>query len=226
MMRLFLFYSLLSILVVSCSNRDKDNIDPGNLYFDYKINAREGDENLTVHLQYREDDEEGYGMVIPGSNAVTIDEQDIPRDSSKIKGFYYEIAAPIRDFIGEHTITVLADNKQFKETFLFETFSLLTALPDTMARNEYILSFKGVEEGDIIRMLITDTSFINNGIHRIDTIHDGKLIIKAEDLQELSGGPVQLELIKEAERPLKNAGSKGGRLVITYGLRREFILRN
>jgi len=60
---------LFSILLsqVSCTNADKkkdSNIAGDNLFFDYQVTAEEGNDNLTVLLQYRVGDEEGDGITI------------------------------------------------------------------------------------------------------------------------------------------------------------------
>jgi hypothetical protein len=55
-------------------------------------------------------------------------------------------------------------------------------------------------------------------------IRGGEIKVNEQKLAALSKGPVTLEIYTEEERPLKNASKKGGRILITYGLRRQFEL--
>ena len=48
--------------------------------------------------------------------------------------------------------------------------------------------------------------------------------IPAEKLAEVINGPVVLQLHKEENKKLKNSPRQGGRLLISYGLQREFVL--
>jgi len=60
----------------------------------------------------------------------------------------------------------------------------------------------------------------------MEKILDGRLVISREDLETIGTGPVQLELIREYERGVKNRTDAGGRLQITYSLKREFFLKD
>jgi hypothetical protein len=80
---------------------------------------------------------------------------------------------------------------------------------------------------DYIRVLMTDTSFTGEGINRLDTVYkDGLINIRKDEMDDLVNGPVQLELIREVDREVRNGTNEGGRIVITYSLRREFFLRD
>ncbi len=50
------------------------------------------------------------------------------------------------------------------------------------------------------------------------------LSIPAEKLTEVTNGPVVLQLHKEENKKLKQSPREGGRLLISYGLQREFVL--
>ena len=56
---------------------------------------------------------------------------------------------------------------------------------------------------------MTDTSYANNGINRVDAVVNGRLVITKADLESLANGPVQLEFIREYERPVKNGTEEG-----------------
>ena len=96
---------------------------------------------------------------------------------------------------------------------------------DSIERQELVLQLEGLEEEDYVRVLLTDTSRNGEGISRLDTVRNGQIIITKQDLETLVNGPVNLQLIREYERAVKGATERGGRIAISYGLRREFVLR-
>jgi 8-oxo-dGTP pyrophosphatase MutT (NUDIX family) len=216
------------VVLVSCINADKEkanNTDPGHIYFDYKITGEEGDDNLTVMLQYREGGEDG-DAIAPGGK-VMLDEEMLEYDSTKMGGFFYELHKPIAAFTGKHHIVYTGtDKKEYKEEFEFRPVVLLTVLGDTLPRSEMIVEFEGLEPEDHLRVVLTDTSYYNDGINRVDTVINGRLVITRSDLESLAPGPIQLNFIREFERPVKNGTEEGGRLQIVYSLHREFFLKD
>ena len=222
----FLFVSF--IVFISCNNKKGgDNADPEDIYFDYKITGQEGDDNLTVMLQYKDGDKEGDAFAIEEPGKILLDGEAVPADSTKRTGPFYEVHKPIATFAGKHSIVFISpDNKEYKEEFEFQPLSLITIIPDSLQRDSLLFEFTGLEDEDYIRVVLTDTVFENDGINRVDTVINGRLTISKNDLQSLVNGPVQLEFIREYERPVKNGTEKGGRLRITYGLKREFILKD
>ncbi len=224
---------LLSLLLISstlyffaCNNKKDKNYEPKPeaIYFDYQITGKEGDDNLTVMLQYRDGGEDGDAIAV---GKVILDGEIVTVDSAKMTGFFYELHKPISSFSGKHTIVFTdADQKEYKEEFEFQPVVLLTAIADTIKKNELVFSFQGMEAEDYIRVVLTDTSFYNDGINVVSTVSDGKLVISQSDLANIALGPVQLEFIREYERPVKNGTEAGGRLLITYSLKREFIMKD
>lgn len=229
MRRLLLFFFIgLPVVISSCLNSDKKSgdINPSAIYFDYKISAEEGNDNLTVILQYRDGGEDGDAFTLMEPAKVWLDEETIAADSSKMTGTYYEIHKTIASFSGKHTIKFIDWNKkQYHEEFNFQPLRLQTEIPDTINRDNLIFQFDGLEPEDNVRVLLTDTSFFNDGVNRLDTVRNGRLIISKDDLELLADGLVQLEFIREYERPVKNGTKAGGRLAITYSLKREFVLK-
>jgi hypothetical protein len=226
MSRFFPFlFCVSSILVLSCNNKKgSDEVNPESIYIDYKITGKEGDDNLTVLLQYRSGGEDGDAVSIGN---VIVDGEMLSADSAKMNGYFYELHKPIAEFSGKHSIVFTDINKkEYKEEFNFQPVVLLTTVADTVQRKDLILELKGLEAKDYVRVLMTDTSFVNNGINRVDAVMNGKLIISAAELETLANGPVQLELIREYEKPVKNGTEEGGRLFITYSLKREFFLKD
>ncbi len=218
---------IISVVSLFACNNNKDKNYTRNtnaLYVDYQVTGKEGDDNLTVLLQYRMGGEDGDGISM---DSVMLDGELLLADSTKMNGIFYELHKPIAGFAGTHSILFTDINKKgYKEEFNFQPVVLSTPVADTIQRNDFALELEGLETKDYVRVLMTDTSFINNGINRVDAVTDGHLMITKADLETLANGPVQLELIREYERRVKNDTGARGRLLITYSLKREFFLKD
>lgn len=217
---------IVAAVFPGCRVRDKKHAGRTTdlLYFDYRILAEEGKDNVTVLLQFR-NTENGDAVSIRGAGTVTLDDEPVPGDSSRLTGFYYELHKPLDSFAGPHVLRFSgANGKVYREDFDFQPMRLQTELPETLNRKERMLQLEGLQPREAVRVLLTDTSFINNGVNYLDTVQEGRCSIGAGVFGELANGPVQLELIREYERPLKQATEKGGRLQITYSLKRDFRL--
>ena len=79
---------------------------------------------------------------------------------------------------------------------------------------------------DLLTVVMTDTSFTSIDINEIDSVKDGRLVIAAERLSALSNGPINLQFFKEGERAVKNGTKEGGKLFISYGIKRDFELKD
>ncbi len=223
------FIAAVVLLAVGCSSKDKSvfSFNADDIFFDYKISGRETDDKLTVLLQFREGGEKGDAISLAGWGKVTLDGEVLPGDSTKRTGFFYEVHRPIADFSGKHSIILSGgDEEEYKDDFDFQRVELLTEIPDTLAREELVLEFGGLESEDYLRVLVVDTSVINEGINRVDTLQNGRLVIAADDFQKLDSGPVQLLFFREFEKPAQNGTNRGGRILITYSLGREFYLKD
>ena len=223
---------LVTLLIsgVSCGSKDKKvntTLEIDNIYFDYKISAEEGYDNLTVLLKYRDDDKNGDAFAPEVLKNIKLDEEILVPDSSKMGGVFYEIQKPINTFTGKHYITFFTnEGKEFKEEIVFSPMILTTVIPETIKREDLVLDFTGLENEDHVRIVLTDTSFFNDGVNRIDAVLNNQMILSKKDLESLADGPILLEFIREFERPIKNAGEAGGRVRINYTLRRSFNLQN
>lgn len=218
-------FFILCVAFFSCNNKKGDTaVDPEDIYFNYKITGEEGDDNLTVMLQYRVGGEEGDALSM---DKVTLDGEILPADSTKMTGTFYELHKPIAAFTGKHSILFTGINKkEYKEEFDFRPVTLLTPVADTIGRSEMVFEFDGLEPKDYLTVLLSDTSYINNGINHVAIVVNGRLVIRQSDLENLANGPVQIEFIREYEKPVKNGTKGGGRLLITYSLKREFFLKD
>lgn len=223
---------LITLLIsgVSCGTKDKKvdtTLEIDNIYFDYKISAEEGYDNLTVLLKYRNDDKNGDAFAPEVLKNIKLDEEILVPDCSKMGGVFYEIQKPINTFSGKHYITFFTnEGKEFKEEIVFSPMILTTVIPETIKREDLVLDFTGLENEDHVRIVLTDTSFFNDGVNRIDAVLNNQMILSKKDLGSLADGPIVLEFIREFERPIKNAGEAGGRVRINYTLRRSFNLQN
>lgn len=227
MNRLFSFFFIILWLSFWGCNNKKDKqyaMNPDELWFDYQVTGKEGNDNLTIMLQYKYGGEDGTAVA---AGKVLLDGEIFPADSAAMTGIFYELHKPIASFSGNHTLLFTGINKkQYKDSFNFRPLLLVKSLTDTLQRNDLVFNLVGLDKEDYISVLLTDTSFINNGINRVDKLIDGNLYISKTDLESLANGPVQLELVREQERMLKKGTKEIGRLLITYSLKREFFLKD
>lgn len=223
-------FVLIIMLIAACGTDEKrkgELTDPESIYFDYQITGEEGNDNLTIMLRYRDGDKEGDAVSIREPGKVELDGETLIADSAKMTGTFYELHRPIDAFAGKHSIVFTStDKKQYKEEFNFQPIVLLTALSDTIRRGDLVFEFEGLEPEDYLRVVLTDTSFNNNEINRLDTVINGKLSIPRSDLESLAPGPLHLEFIREYKRRVKNGTKQGGRLLIIYGLKRDIFLKD
>ena len=229
MKRIFLL-CLLSCFFYACNDAgvgEEKNLDPDHIYFDYKIQGEEDKEFITILLQYRFPGPQGIPKAMQNPAKVQFDGNTITADSARMTGAFYELQAPEQDFTGKHTVSFTDINgKNYKEEFEFAPITLVSDLPDTVQRNDIILQFDGLKDTDHLRVILIDTAFYTNDINVIDTVRDGMLTIGANMLRRLKTGPLVLEIFKEEERPIKNGTKAGGLISISYGLKREFELKD
>jgi hypothetical protein len=214
---------LLFLLFFAASCGSKDN----NIYLDYKIWGEEGNDSITVMLQFRLKNAEGATVALKTPAKVELDGQPLKEDSSKMTGPFYEIMKSAQGFDGKHSIVYTnSKGKQYREDFIFRVITLKTPLPEAVMRGELVLELEGLNPEDYVRVLLTDTSFTGEEINRLDTVKNGRVIISKQDLRTVMNGPVYLELYREDEKRITNAMKPGGQLSITYGLKRAFRLKD
>lgn len=221
-------FFVLAAIVTGCKNKDKvakTGINDGQIYFDYTVTAEEGDENVTCVFQYKNGDAEGKAINIePGS--VELDGQQIQSDSTKLSGSFYEAQKPVDSFAGKHTVVFTnADDKKFTNEFEFTPFGIAENLPEKISRKPFIIQLKHFPaSAKSIRLLMLDTAFASKGFNDLVPVQNGKINIDAPILNTIKKGPINLELYLEQEIPLKETTKAGGKISVTYGLRREFEL--
>jgi hypothetical protein len=228
-----LFISTLTFIslffLFSCTSNEISNskdVNPDAVFFDYKVWADESREDVTVNLQYRMGGKNGTTLVLDEPSKVLFDGEQLQPDSAKVTGAYYEIQRPFSSFAGTHTITFTDLNKkEYNEEFEFVPFTV-DSISSVMHRGDLVFTFKGLDPVDYLNVILTDTSFESADINDMDSIKDGKLIISKNRLSALVNGPINLQFYKEIVKPLKNSTKEGGKLFISYGLKREFELKD
>ncbi len=221
-----LFIGLVILFLSGCENVDRRDPNGENLFFDYKITGMEWLEDVTIMLQFREGGPYGNSIPLDSLASIELDGEALIADSSKMTGAYYELHKNAAEFTGKHTLTyTTADGDKYSTDFEFEPLGLREELPDTISREEFLLPLTGIKKGDIVRLLLTDTSFTSDGVDRMDTVSTEGFSIKARDLARLNPGPISMELIKEIERNIEGPSSEGGWLAISYSISRQFYLK-
>lgn len=222
--------TLIFFLLFSCTSNEignSDDVKPDAVFFYYEIWAEEGRENVTIKLQYRMGGPNGTTLVLTHPGKVELDGEEIMPDSAKFSGAYYEIHKPLHSFAGKHSIVFTdLNNNKYSEEFEFIPFEISPELPPVLKREDLVFNLKGLEPEEIIRVILTDTSFSSQHINDMDTVRNGKLIISADRLSALKDGPIDLQFNREFERPVRNGTKEGGLLSITYRLKREFEMKS
>lgn len=230
----FITSILVSISIFSlfsCTSNEIGNskdVNPDAVFFDYEIWAEEGKEDVTINLQYRMGGKNGTTLVLDEPSKVILDGEQLIVDSAKVTGAYYEIQRPVASFAGKHTISFTDLNKkEYNEEFEFTPFTLEPNVPAVFERGDLVFTFKGLEPIDVLSVTLTDTSFQSADImNDTDTVRNGRLVIASHRLSALVNGPINLQLYKEVNKPVKNGTKEGGNLHIRYGLNRHFELKD
>jgi hypothetical protein len=205
----------------------KKKANPDDIYFDYRVWGNEENGDIVVRLQYFLENGDENTVLLQHPSKVEFDGEVLSGDSSRRNGYYYEATFPLENFTGKHTIVFTDRNeKQYREEFEFPVISLKTEIPSVVSRKELVFELSGINTGETVRVLLTDTAFYSRGIDRIDTVRNDSIIITPRDLENLKNGPVYLEIYKDDEWPLKETTKGGGRISLSYGLKRVFELKD
>jgi len=221
-------FFVICFLMIACKSKDKihdKSVSYDKVYFDYTITAEEGGLYATCMFQYKKEGLDGNAInIAPGK--VELDGQPLEGDSAGLSGYYYEIQKPIDSFSGKHTIVFTnPDDEQYKEEFEFTPFTLAEELPQKILRKPFIIHLKNFPKIKTpLRLLLLDTTFESQGFNDLVPVVNGEISITQAILNTLKKGPINLELYMEEEKPLQQHNSAGGRLSITYGLKRAFEL--
>lgn len=220
------FFSLcLSLVLMACLGTTGQKADPDDLFFDYKIWGEEGNDSVTVMLFFREEGPTGPAVRIEEPGFVQLDGERLMADSNMMTGIFYTVRKEVKQFTGKHRILYTDVNKKsYKEEFVFRPFRQKEPFSDTIRRARLSILLEGLDKMDVVRVLLSDTSYPGDAIERLDTIWNNQLIISKSALSYLNGGPVYLELSKEDEWPVEKGNRTGGLVTVTYTIRRELFL--
>jgi hypothetical protein len=207
----------------SCISNTRDQ---GPLFLDYRITGEEGNDSVAVLISFHENNLYGPVVAIEDPGYVKLDGKAINPDNSAITGPFYPAFRAVKSFKGTHSILyVSSDGKKIEQSFSFQPFSILNPLPDTISRQEFTLGLAGINRGDMVRVLMTDTSFPGEGVERIDSAAGKKVMITASDLSKLEAGPVQVELSRETRSNISSNGAVVGICSVVFTIRREIFIR-
>lgn len=219
---------LLLCTFIACKERTSSadgDANPDRIYFDYAVSGEEERNEVTCLLQFRNGGPEGPTLIMEKPAKVELDGKEIEADSTAITGAYYEVQIPLENFIGQHTITVTdVNNKRYTETFRYTSFSLAEELPDAVQRGDVTLRLQGVQNADQLQLIITDTAYATDDVIATLPVQNGRVVINQQLWEAVSNGPVIVQITKQEERPVSNGTQAGGRLTLSYSLRREFEL--
>jgi hypothetical protein len=226
----FLIPAFVLLLIASCTSNEIGNskdVNPESIYFDYRVWGNEDGGYITTRLQYRFAGPSGTTLLLANPAKAEIDGVAISADSSKMNGAYYEVTKPLKEFTGPHSIVFTDLNgKQYREEFNFQPMSLKTSVPKIVNRADLVFELDGLAPTDYIRVMLSDTASFSEGISRIETVRNGRINITKAQLASLINGPILLEFSKEDEKRVKNSTKEGGKLSVSYEVRREFELKD
>lgn len=225
-MRFFPAFVSLTIVLLSCLGNENEKAytyHPDDVFHDYRISGEEGKDDVTIVLQHRLGGLNEDPAFLENSK-ISLDGTELKADSAKLAGTFYEVQRPAVEFEGNHTIRFV-DNRgeEHKLTFEYQPFSFKEEIAEQMVKKPFTLRLKNFPSGaSPVQLVMVDTSFASRDVNEELNVRNGELTISEEQLANLSYGPIAFELHIEKELPLENFSKKGGRILITYSLRRQF----
>ncbi|MCX8020141.1 MAG: hypothetical protein N2747_06565 [Chitinophagaceae bacterium] len=225
------FFGILFLIILSASCRWKNkkdvSVQPEQIYLDYKVWSEEGSDSVSVLVRFKKFVAHGAAISIEDLGEIKLDGMLLKADSTPMSGIFYAANYPLAPFIGDHSFElIISEKKSLAETFRFRTFRVGQDFSDTIQNNKDVeIRLPGLNDGDRVRILLTDTSFTGTGINRIDTVKNGRISISQVELSELAPGPINMELILEQEKVIENAIIAGGFLGVYYTIRKELWLK-
>src|SRR5690242_16682538 len=129
MRRSIVIFFILFTSIISCTSNEIGNIkdvNPETIWFDYKVWGEEGNEDMTIMLQFRFGGSNGTTLMLDTPSKVELDGIELKADSSRMTGAFYEAIRPVKDFGGKHSIVFTNTNgKKHREEFRFQPLSLV-----------------------------------------------------------------------------------------------------
>ena len=225
-MKFFLSVLAFVFCFAGCKNKPatgkSKSFSPDVVFCDYRVEADEEENRVTVRLQFRSGDEEGTPLRL--TNAVTFDGDSLQADSAGFTGVFYEASRPLDDFAGTHRIAFIdLHQKKHAEEFSFELFGIATELPEQLKKEPFNIKLTGFSTASAkVQLVLVDTSFSSADVNEEVWVENGELKIDSSFLSNLSSGPITMEIVKEDEKPLGDSSGVDGRISLTYRLRCQF----
>jgi hypothetical protein len=216
-----------ALLLLACKDKTakEAKVSTTPLYHEYRISAEEGAETVTANFLFKRNSENGAAILLEEPSRISLDGKPVQADSAGVSGIYYEAHFPVNEFAGDHEIRFTnADGKEKIERFSFTPFRLVSPAKEQISAKDFKLQFDGVEENEVLHIIVTDTAFTSEGLNLDDSVKNGGVDLSRRVLGKLAPGPIVLQVIKEARKPLQN-GKTGGFLQVSYSLRKEFELK-
>jgi hypothetical protein len=216
------------LFFTACTNKKTEpaGMEAMPVYAEYQVWGEEMENNITVLLQFHDFNRNGETLVLNDPAKVEFDGKKLEPDSTRLTGAYYELQVPVDSFAGEHHIVFTnLNNEALADTFYFTPLTLTDSLPPAINRSDFSIGFGGVKDGDLIRVVATDTSFTSRDINEVDTISNHSISITKDQLKNLADGPVRLEFYREESRRLGSRAAARGHFTLTYGLKRQVLLK-
>jgi hypothetical protein len=229
-MKQFLLLLAYFFCLSSCLNRaekeEKKISSADDIFYDYQVWADEESEDVTVRLQFRRGDKDGDPFAVESPGKVLLDGEELTADSARFTGVYYETAKPVDGFIGKHTVDFIdRSGKKHREEFSFKPFTLVKELPEKIKKAPFQIQLQDFSQTSMpVRLVMVDTSMASADVNEEIWIKNGKVNITEAFLDNLTHGPVMLEIYNEVERPIRNDTADSGRFSMTYGLKRQINL--
>ena len=223
---------LLSIVLIwGCQTSEKEpaktSLPLQDIYLHCQVTGDDEREFVSVLVQLFRAKPEGKAIKMEEPGFVELNGMVMEPDSTSVTGYFYELLIPTEDFRGEHKLTIADGNKdQASEIFSYTPFQMVSQPGTTISKQDLVFELRGLEDREPVQLVLIDTVYRTSDINRIDTVENGKIRIAKEDLRDIREGPVTLLLFKEEKREIKAAQLKGGRLNLSFGVKREFELRD
>ncbi|HRI19309.1 MAG TPA: hypothetical protein PLA68_00080, partial [Panacibacter sp.] len=159
-------------------------------------------------------------LVLNSPSKVTIDGNEIKVDSGSISGAYYEKRFAATTINGSHNIVFTDINgKSHAEKFSFNRIACTTILPPSIKKQDLLFEFSGETNNSNIDIAVSDTSSATEDIYINSKLNSNRVTCSAEQLKNLSEGPVQISIYKNQSIPLQQPTQEGGRLNINYSIK-------
>ena len=204
--------------------RSKD-VNAESIYLDYAVWGTEEGGEMTTKLQFRFAGPNGTTMVLDKPAQVELDGTVVPVDSSRMLGAYYERIQPVQSLAGHHTIRFTdPSGKSFSEEFDFQPFFAENGDTGSFGTGRSSTGTGGLAPVDYLHIMLNDTSSMGRSIDRYDTVRGGQILITRSNSTAFNPDRSawrSTAMMKGSWKPTV----EGGKLSISYGLRREFQLK-